>query len=622
MCGFVGIVNLNGEAVQADLLSSMSQKIAHRGPDDDGVATMGSCGFAFRRLSIIDLSAAGHQPMTTADGRFTVVFNGEIYNYRELRTELLASGALLRTHSDTEVLLHLFERHGARMLERLSGMFAFAIWDARDRHLFVARDRAGIKPLYFLVLPGERLYFASEIKAILADSRVRRAVEPRALMQYLFFGHSSAPLTMFQGIEKLPAGSLLEFKNDQISQRKYWDVLDPTAAPLEHGSPVQIVGRLLRSAVKSHMVSDVPVGAFLSGGIDSSAIVAFMSQTARPVETFCVGFDVGGGYNELSDAGRIAKRFNATHHELIVSHADAIAQIETLVHHYDEPFADAAALPTLLVSRFARNYVKVVMTGEGSDELFGGYRRYVLEDLANRMQNAPAGFGMVASRILAGRGHSRAARRLIDFMSESPQAERYGRFLAQMDWSLIPRLMRPEVLDAASDYDPLWKYKECFVQGRRLDHVNRLLYTDFSTWLVDTYLEKVDKATMAFGLEARVPFLDHQLAEAAFRIPGSAKIRGFVTKLPLKRALAGVLPARTLIKPKHGFSVPIDEWFRGPLKSFLRDTLLAPDARSSEWLDATTIAEICDGHFTGTRSNGTALWILLNFELWLRHYLN
>ena len=617
------MLNLDGESVSADLLSSMSREIAHRGPDDDGIADMGVCGFAFRRLSIIDLSQAGHQPMKSTDGRFTVVFNGEIYNYRELRAELSMSGSVFKTESDTEVLLHLFERYGAQMLTRLDGMFAFAIWDAREQRLFIARDRVGIKPLYFLILPNQRLYFASEIKAILADRRVARTVEPRALVQYLFFGHSSAPLTMFRGIEKLPAGYLIEVKDGTISQRKYWDVLDGAHEP-QTAPPAQVVGRLLRAAVTSQMVSDVPVGAFLSGGIDSSAIVAFMSQITRPVQTFCVGFDVGGGYNELSDAGRIARKFGAAHHELIVTHSDAIAQIERLVHHYDEPFADAAALPTLLVSQFARKHVKVVMTGEGSDELFAGYRRYVLEDIATRMQNAPASFGAVAARILAKQGSSRSARRLLDFMSESTDAERYGRFLAQMDWSLIPQLMRPEVLDAAGDYDPLWKYKECFRRGKEqgLDHVNRLLYTDFNTWLADTYLEKVDKATMAFGLEARVPFLDHQLASAAFRIHGSAKIRGFVTKFPLKRALAGVLPARTLLKPKHGFSVPVDEWFRGPLKGFLKDTLLAPDARCVEWLSPATVAEICEGHFSGKRSNGTALWILLNFELWLRHYLN
>jgi asparagine synthase (glutamine-hydrolysing) len=347
-----------------------------------------------------------------------------------------------------------------------------------------------------------------------------------------------------------------------------------------------------------------------------------MSETARPVQTFCVGFDVGGGYNELSDAGRIAKKFGAVHRELIVSHADAIAQIKTLVHHYDEPFADAAALPTFLVSRFARDHVKVVMSGEGSDELFAGYRRYVLESLAGRMRYAPAGLGAVATRILAGWGSSRAARRLIGFLGESPDAERYGRFLAQMDWALVPRLLRPEVLDAAGDYDPLWKYKECFQRAEGLDHVNKLLYTDLNTWLVDTYLEKVDKATMAVGLEARVPFLDHHVAEAAFRIAGSEKISGLVTKRPLKRALVGTLPLRTLVKPKHGFSVPLDEWFRGPLKPFLRDTLLAPDARSVEWLDHATVSDICERHFDGTRSNGTALWILLNLELWLRDYLN
>ncbi|HEX2873843.1 MAG TPA: asparagine synthase (glutamine-hydrolyzing), partial [Polyangiaceae bacterium] len=269
MCGFVGVLNLDGQAADAALLSRMSQEIAHRGPDDQGVETSGPCGLGFRRLSIIDLSAAGHQPMRSADERLTIVFNGEIYNYRELRDELAKDGARFRSHSDTEVLLHLYERYGTEMLSRLRGMFAFAIWDARERSLVVARDRVGIKPLYYLLLPGERLYVASEIKAIIADPRVKREVEPRALMQYLYFGHSSAPLTMFAGIEKLPAGHLLEVKAGRVSKRKYWDVLD-AGAIVDRDSASAVVRDLLKQAVGSHMVSDVPVGAFLSGGIDSS----------------------------------------------------------------------------------------------------------------------------------------------------------------------------------------------------------------------------------------------------------------------------------------------------------------------------------------------------------------
>jgi asparagine synthase (glutamine-hydrolysing) len=305
MCGFAGVLNLDGQDADPALLARMAQEIAHRGPDDQGVETSGPCGLGFRRLSIIDLSAAGHQPMRSADGRWTIVFNGEIYNYRELRAELLASGAQFRSHSDTEVLLHLYERHGSEMLSRLRGMFAFAIWDKRERSLFVARDRVGIKPLYYLLLPGERLYIASEIKAIVADPRVKRAVEPRALMQYLYFGHSSAPLTMFAGIQKLPAGHLMVVKDGQVSQRKYWDVLDAAVEVERQSSAATRVGELLKQAVGTHMVSDVPVGAFLSGGIDSSAVVAFMSEIASPVQTFSVGFDVGGGTNEHSYEKRI-----------------------------------------------------------------------------------------------------------------------------------------------------------------------------------------------------------------------------------------------------------------------------------------------------------------------------
>lgn len=621
MCGFVGVLNLDGEPPDAARLSSMSATIAHRGPDDSGLEISGPCGLGFRRLSIIDLSPAGHQPMWSADRRFVLVFNGEIYNYTQLRAELESAGTRFHSRSDTEVLLHLYRRDGADMLARLRGMFAFAIWDAQEQVLFVARDRVGIKPLYYQLTAGRRLTFASEIKAIVADRRIPREVEPRSLVQYLIYGHSAAPMTMFSGIEKLPPGHCLLVRNGQISTRRYWNVLDSAGDGDPRPAP-EVVGDLLEEAVASHMVSDVPVGAFLSGGIDSSAVVALMSDVVQGVNTFSVGFDVGGSYSELSSARAVAHRFGTRHHEQVTSYQDAQSLIETLVHHYDEPFADAAALPTYLVSRFARQHVKVVMSGEGADELFGGYRRYVLESLAGALLKAPAPARQAAQRLIESFGSRKAARRLAAFLVEDQDAERYGRFLSQIDWELLPRLLRPETLDAIGDYDPLWKYKESFARSSHLDRVNRLLYTDFSTWMVDTYLEKVDKASMAVGLEARVPFLDHKLAEAAFRIPGPQKIRGLVTKYPLKRTLVGILPWRTLLKPKHGFSVPLDEWFRGPLRSFVSDTLLASDARCSQWLVPAAVAEICEGHLSGRRSNGTALWILLNFELWLRHYLD
>ena len=619
MCGFVGVLNLDGEPARPELLAPMVASIAHRGPDDDGVEVSGPCGLGFRRLSIIDLSPSGHQPMLSEDRRLTVVFNGEIYNHRELRAGLERDGVRFRSRSDTEVLLHLYRRQGEDMLASLRGMFAFAIWDADEQTLFLARDRVGIKPLYFHLSP-QRLVFASEIKAIVADRRVARQVDPRGLVQYLMFGHSSAPTTMFAGIEKLPGGHCLRVRGTDVVKRRYWDVLDSVGQSEPRPAP-DVIGDLLEEAVGSHMVSDVPVGAFLSGGVDSSAVVAMMSDVAPGIDTFSVGFDVGGSYNELDSARAIAKRFGTNHHEQIISYADVESSIDTLVHHYDEPFADAAALPTYLVSRFARQHVKVVMSGEGSDELFGGYRRYALESLSGLVGQVPLSLRAAAHRGFAAFGSHRVARRIAGFLVEDQDATRYGRFLAQIDWEVIPRLVRPEIWETVGEYDPLWKYKECFARASGLDRVNRLLYTDFSTWMVDTYLEKVDKASMAVGLEARVPFLDHKLAEAAFRIPGSQKVRGMVTKYPLKRALIGILPLKTLFKPKHGFSVPLHEWFRGPLKEFVTRTLLSSDARCAAWLDPRVVAELCEGHLSGARSNGTAVWILLNFELWLRHYL-
>jgi asparagine synthase (glutamine-hydrolysing) len=618
MCGLVGILNLDGRAADRSVLARMTTEIRHRGPDDEGLYVDGPLGLGFRRLSIIDLSEAGHQPMRSSDGDMVIVFNGEIYNYRELRAELSGAGVSFRSRSDTEVLLALYQRYGTDMLSRLRGMFAFAIWDVPRRRLFLARDRIGIKPLYYAHREGESFWFGSEIKGLVQDPRVPRLVSPETLFQYMLFGHSSAPGTMFHGIRKLEPGHCVIVENGNLKKWQYWDVLDALPSDRAEQDPAELVGEGLRDAVGSHMVSDVPVGAFLSGGIDSSAVVALMSDVARPVHTFSAGFDVGGKYNELDAARTVSRAFATQHHEQILTFQEAASLVETLSYHYDEPFADAAAAPLYLISRFARQHVKVVMSGEGSDEILAGYRRYALERFGSVAHLAPSGILRSVAGLMPERW--KLTRALREFLTESDPAVRYGRSLLQLSWARAVGLLRPELTDQLRDYDPLAPHRACFARAGRLDRLSRVLYADLKLWLPDTYLEKLDKATMAVGLEGRVPFLDHPLVERAFSLAGSAKMLGPVSKYPLKRAMFGKLPWSILARKKHGFSVPLDEWFRGPLRDFAADHLLSSGARLREWLVPEAVADLCQAHFSGRENQGTGIWILLNLELWLRRY--
>jgi asparagine synthase (glutamine-hydrolysing) len=633
MCGICGQVNFSGAPVRETTLKAMIASIRHRGPDSQKVTLRGSVGLGHVRLSIIDLSEAGNQPMISADRRKWIVYNGEIYNFAELRREMQADGENFYSSSDTEVLLRLYERQGAGCLQQLHGMFAFAIWDDAEQTLFLARDRIGIKPLYYYHDNG-LFVFGSEIKALLQSPEVPKNINPEALITYFTFGHSCAPHTMFKGIQKLLPGHFLVCTAAGIRTVKYWD-LDQVVPQrqVNYRDAAAQVCNLLTRAVTSHMVADVPVGAFLSGGIDSSAIVAFMSQvSSQPVKTFSVGFDIGGHYNELNDARIIARRFGTEHYETVVADLDVESLINRLVYHYDEPFADAANLPTFIISEFARQHVKVVLCGEGGDEIFGGYRRYLAELAAPSFLRIPAIIRnsiilRLARRIPKVRGNgafefSRRLSKALYTMSISEPDLRYGHWLA-----FLTKDLRAELLDCAlqstlASFDGFDIYRECYKRYPEWERLNRVLYMDLKTWLPDTYLEKIDKATMAVSLESRVPFLDHRLVEYVFSLPARLKVHGRTTKYILKKALRGVLPECTLYKPKHGFSVPLNEWFRGRLSQFARAVLLDSDTRSSGYLNPKNIEALLQQHTQGKDNFGDLLWALLNFELWHRSFIS
>jgi asparagine synthase (glutamine-hydrolysing) len=618
MCGICGQFNLDHKPVDPTSIEAMNSAIGHRGPDSAGVHVDGPIGLGHRRLSIIDLSAAGRQPMYNDDGSMCIVFNGEIYNFEELEKELACPGVRFRSRSDTEVLLRLYERHGAACLEKLRGMFAFAVWDSRRGELFLARDRIGIKPLYYYQ-DDDTFLFASEMKAILQSGDVPRELNHNGLLTYFTFGHSVAPDTILLGVKKLLPGHFMVRTATESRITKYWDIdgIEQRRGVDEEEATTE-VRRLLEDAVRSHMVSDVPVGAFLSGGIDSSAAVAFMTRhSSAPIKTFAVGFDVGGYYNELDDARRIAHRFETNHHEMIVRELDLVELLNRLVRQYDEPFADAANLPTLIISEFARQHVKVVLSGEGGDEVFGGYRRYYAELVSRYYRVIPALLrDRVIRKLVRPTPRFRRLHKAVETMGITEPDVRYGHWLCTFTSEAKAELFSTSVQEQLDGFDHFWHYRDYYNRNPRWDTLNRILYTDLKTWLPDTYLEKLDKATMAVSLEGRVPFLDHHLVEYAFSLHGELKLRGRTTKWILKEALKGVLPDSTLYKPKHGFAVPLDEWFRGGLKSFVSESLLDGSIRSSGLFDMRYIERIIRCHMARQQNLGIHLWTLLNFKLW------
>ena len=625
MCGIHGFYQLDGTAAPREWLARMGDVTTHRGPDDSGAHADGRCAIGMRRLSIIDLSG-GHQPLANHDNTLVVVCNGEIYNFRELRRELQSQGHHFRTESDSEVVLHGYAQWGESFVERLNGMFGFAIWDARRQTLLVGRDRLGVKPIYWLN-DGKRVAFASEAKALLELPGVAREVDPTALAAYLELGYVPAPLSIFRGIQKLPIASILKVAPDGVSVQSYWQpptTVDTSVSPTDWALRVR---EQLEESVRMQMVSDVPIGAFLSGGVDSSAVLAFMTKhTSAPVKTYSIGFDGGAAerfYNELDNAREVSKLFGTDHHEILVK-PDVVRLLPKLLWHMDEPIADSAFVTTYLVAEFARRDVKVILSGVGGDELFGGYRRYLGEHYMRYVNWLPQpvkrGAAWLADMLPSDRhskwlNYSRLAKNFLG-AAAAPFAERYRAYVGVYSAEEASAMMlRPpkQRLDAIA---------ESFARVGGEDALARMFAVDASTQMPDDLLMLTDKMTMATSLECRVPLLDHQLVELAAAIPASVKVAGGELKSLMKRALADVLPPEVLHRPKRGFGAPMGAWLKGALANMLESALSRASIESRGLLHAAPIARLIADH-RANRIDGTdKLLALLNLEIWCRVYLD
>lgn len=630
MCGIAGIVA--SDQLHADeraRLASMRDIISHRGPDDAGTYCDGLAGLAHRRLSIVDL-AAGHQPLSNEDGSVWIVFNGEIYNHAEIRPELEAAGHLYRTRSDTETIVHAYEEWGDSCVEHLRGMFAFAIWDAPRRRLLLARDRMGIKPLYWTVTKG-RLLFGSEIKAILASDLIQPRANEHAVPELLGTRYVSGTETLFKGIHRLLPGHLLVYQNGVPTTRQWWDI--PVGKPhsdVRHLSDADAVAQFrtrLEDAVRTRLMADVPLGMFLSGGLDSSAIAALMAgMIDRPLQTFSVAFKQRA-FSELDYARQVATAIKADAHEIVIDEHDFFGALPRLVWHEDEPIAHPSSVPLYFVSKLAGEHVKVVLTGEGSDELLAGYGKYP-RALANWRAGAfwtlaPAPLRQFVSNVvvprLPGRVGRYAARSFLA-MPRTPEAMFFDNFasigLARQGSLLGPRLS-PLATPAA--YAASRAYFD--VPAGRSTTLDRLLYADLKTYLVEL-LMKQDQMSMAASIESRVPFLDHHLVEFAAQLAPRMKLRGFTTKWILREAVKPLLPREILTRPKMGFPVPFALWMRGRGADLARDVLLDTRARQRGLTDAAAVASLIDAHAAGTTNGGDALWSLINLELWYRTFID
>ena len=628
MCGICGVVYDQPGRVDRGALQRANDLIAHRGPDDEGMFCDDRAAIAMRRLSIIDLST-GHQPMSSPDGKIHIVFNGEIYNYQELRPELEAGGWKFKTRSDTEVILALYERMGTDCVRKLRGMFAIAIWDARRRRLFLSRDRLGKKPLVYAVCPGY-LAFASELRSLFCWT-VPRDLSAESIDLFLSLQYIPAPHTVYRHVRKLPPGHSLVYENGRATVERYWDL--PLGSPCAARDPEEAAHMLrekLREAVRLRMISDVPLGAFLSGGVDSSIVVALMSEvSSSPIKTFSIGFEESE-FSELPYAREVAKRWGCDHHEFVVT-ADMAEVVPKLAWHYGEPYADASALPSYYVARETRKYVTVALNGDGGDENFAGYVRHfamkasryydalprplkeALGTAAERLpeRNAPASFLWRMKRFLRSAMFSDISRRHLKMVGYFSEDDKRGLYAPGM----------ASALESGSPGSaPAEEYmRAAFDRAAGEDFVNRMLYADFVTYLPGCLMAKIDIATMAHSLEGRSPLLDHEFVELAFSMPGEWKLKGLRGhKWIFKRAFAGHLPPSVQKRPKMGFGIPLAPWFRGRLKEYWRERVLSSEALARGYFDPRALRAIFDEHQSGRRDHGYRMWALLMLEEWHR----
>ena len=626
MCGITGIVRRDRAPIDRELLMRMNNAIHHRGPDEDGFYFSDGVGLAMRRLAIIDLKS-GQQPIHNGDRTAWIVFNGEIYNYRELRKQLEALGHTFYTDSDTETIVHAYDQYGTACPKHLRGMFAFAIWDERDKSLFIARDRVGKKPLLY-AQTHDQLIFGSEFTALLTHPAISREVNYEAIHHYLSFISVPAPLTAYQSISKLEPGHWLLWRDGEIKLERYWQLDFSHKIDISEQEAGERVSELLRDAVRVRLMSEVPLGAFLSGGIDSSAVVALMAQESSDrVKTFSIGFEEQD-FSELHHARRVAEHVGAEHHEFIVR-PNAMEILPTLVEHYGEPFADSSAIPSYYVSRETRRYVTVALNGDGGDECFAGYERYAAMNLAQRYTKLlPAALrtGVIANVANAlpefrSRGPLGKGKRFLQAASLSP-IQRYLRWISAFDENAKLELYSDQFREQTRGFSTVSIIEPWFAKANGAGIVDASLLTDTMTYLPNDLLVKMDIASMTVSLEARSPFLDHHLMEFAASLPEKLKLRRMTTKYLLKRVLRDLVPAKNLSRGKMGFGVPIGHWFRGSMQPFLRETLLSEKAGSRGFFRKEKVEQIVDQHVAGRTDHSHRLWSLLMLELWFQRFID
>lgn len=623
MCGITGIHERGGRQVDPVIVAGMLDAIIHRGPDDEGTHLDEGVALGARRLSIIDLPS-GHQPISNEDGSVTVAFNGEIYNYRALRERLSRAGHSFRTQGDTEVLVHLYEELGEECVHELEGMFTFALWDRRQRRLLLARDRLGVKPLYYSHA-DERLLFASEIKSLLRHPALSAAPDLDALAAFLLLKYVPAPQTMFQGIVALPPGHLLVSDPTGVRVRRWWDLsfarADPVPSEEEAADELRV---RLEEAVRSHLVSDVPFGAFLSGGLDSSTIVALMSrELSQPVRTFSVGFaGADEGLSELPYARLVAQHYETDHSEVLIGARDLVEQAEKVVWHLDQPIADNACLANYMVAELASRRVKMVLTGEGGDELFAGYARYAgerLSPLFRRLPGIARAAGMALSRRSPGLSRPRIA---LYALCQSEERRRLATWFPLMHPEARDELATGRLAEALTRATPDTVFADALARTDATDTVSRMLYVDTKLWLPDDLLARGDKMSMAASLEARVPLLDHRLVEFAATLPPDFKVRGFERKYLLKKVAREWLPAPILSRRKQGFPMPMGRWLRGEARDFCHDLLSPATVARRGIFSPEAVHRVLHEHDSLAADHAPMLWALISVELWQRAFVD
>lgn len=616
MCGIAGIYNLKNPQISKESLCKMTDSLFHRGPDNGATFISGKVGLGHRRLSIIDLSEHGDQPMSTEDGRYTIAYNGEVYNFPEIKTQLEKRGYSFNSASDTEVILNAFREYGTSCFEMLNGMFALAIYEREQEILYLARDPFGIKPLYYF-FDGNIFLFGSEIKAIKCYQDIKLSIDPQALTEYLWYGNPLGNNTIYKEIKELSSGSYLTVGSYGVKSFTYYDINKTIETSLPEEEITEKIRDLLEASVKRHLISDVPVGVFLSGGIDSSAITAFASKHYKgKLKTYSVGFDYDKGINELPLAKEIAEKYGTEHHEVHISGIDVIDTIEELVKAHDEPFGDAADIPLYLLSKKLKDSVKVVLQGDGGDEFFGGYSRY------NTIPNIKKwskfrGFAPLISWTYIKNTKLLRLQRFLNAISQQRPYKRNALLLTmESEYTNPLRVLSPGLKEKLKSNDPFKRYKEVYHQySSDIDPTQALFYTDAQIILKDTFFEKVDKSTMANSMEVRVPFIDKELTEFMLGVPGSLKVKKGMPKYLLKKALEGIVPNKVLYGKKKGFGVPYAYWLQTSLKDYFTEQVSTKKA--GKYLDQKEILKLFEIHKKGKGNYGFLLWKVLIFCVWI-----